>query len=125
MRQCEYSHCVPRASTRSAHGLFAACSDPLRLRLLLLLRGREVCVCHLVGALVVPQPTVSRHLAVLRRTGLVRCRKEGLWCYYALARAEDALHTRVVDLLGDARSHVPEAAADAARLKKILNGCCA
>jgi ArsR family transcriptional regulator, arsenate/arsenite/antimonite-responsive transcriptional repressor len=59
--------------------LLKAFADPVRLRLINLLAGRdEVCVCHLHEALELPQPTVSRHLAYLRKTGLVVGRKEGL-----------------------------------------------
>ena len=58
--------------------LLKAFADPVRLRLLNLLSGdrEEVCVCHLHEALGMPQPTVSRHLAYLRKHGLVVGRKE-------------------------------------------------
>ena len=59
--------------------LFKAFADPVRLRLLNLLAEGEVCVCHLHEALDLPQSTVSRHLAYLRKRGLVVGRKEGLW----------------------------------------------
>ena len=59
--------------------LFKAFADPVRLRLLNLLAEGEVCVCHLHEALGLPQSTVSRHLAYLRKRGLVVGRKEGLW----------------------------------------------
>ena len=65
--------------------LLKAFADPVRLRLLNLLAGREVCVCHLHEALGLPQPTVSRHLAYLRKAGLVVGRKDGLWVHYRLA----------------------------------------
>ena len=69
--------------------LLKAFADPVRLRLLNLLSGEreEVCVCHLHEALGLSQPTVSRHLAYLRRHGLVVGRKEGLWVHYRLAKA--------------------------------------
>ena len=74
--------------------LLKAFADPVRLRLLNLLSGdrEEVCVCHLNEALGLPQPTVSRHLAYLRRHGLVVGRKEGLWVHYRLAKAKAGLH---------------------------------
>jgi ArsR family transcriptional regulator, arsenate/arsenite/antimonite-responsive transcriptional repressor len=65
--------------------VFRALSDQTRLRILNLLRGGELCVCHLVAVLGVPQSTTSRHLAYLRKVGLVVARKEGLWSYYRLA----------------------------------------
>src|SRR5262245_7900062 len=73
--------------------LIRAFGDPVRLRLLNLLGGgREVCVCHLHEALELPQPTVSRHLAWLRKERLVVGRKEGLWVYYRLASPRSKLH---------------------------------
>ena len=83
---------TPPALDRSSR-LLKALADPVRLRLLnLLAEGREVCVCHLHEALGLPQPTVSRHLAYLRKTGLVVGRKEGLWVHYRLAKPTSELH---------------------------------
>lgn len=61
--------------------------DPTRLRIVRLLADsrKELCVCELVDALDVPQYNVSRHLAVLRRAGILSERKEGRWVYYGLA----------------------------------------
>ena len=60
-------------------------SDPTRLRALLLLhRHGELCVCELTHALELSQPKVSRHLANLRRIGIVNSRREGLWMHYSL-----------------------------------------
>ena len=61
----------------------------------LLLAG-EVCVCHIHGSLGVPQPKASRHLAYLRRAGLVTGRKDGLWVHYRLARLTDPVMQAVV-----------------------------
>ena len=74
--------------------LLKAFADPVRLRLLNLLSGEreEVCVCHLHEALGLSQPTVSRHLAYLRKHGLVAGRKQGLWVHYRLARPRAGLH---------------------------------
>ncbi len=90
-------------STDSLEGsseLFKAFADPVRLRLLNLLGGGEVCVCHLHEALELPQSTVSRHLAYLRQRGLVAGRKEGLWVHYRLAKPVSVLHRRLLDCLG-------------------------
>ena len=65
-------------------GLLRALADDTRLRILGLLAGGEVCVCNIHGALGIPQPTASRHLAYLRRAGLVAGRKQGLWVHYRL-----------------------------------------
>ena len=65
-------------------GIFKALADETRLRILLLLLDGELCVCELIAALELPQSTVSRHLAYLKRTGWVRDRKQGVWMYYRL-----------------------------------------
>ncbi|MDE2143188.1 MAG: helix-turn-helix transcriptional regulator [Elusimicrobia bacterium] len=67
--------------------LFCAFSDPIRRRVVRLLSRRTLCVCDLTGALGVPQPTVSRHLAALQRAGVVRVEKRGRWRHYGLAEA--------------------------------------
>ena len=72
-------------------GLFAALADPTRLRLLNLMGGREVCVCYFVEILRQGQPKISRHLAYLRRAGLVAARREGKWMHYRiLLQTDDA-----------------------------------
>ena len=97
--------------------MFRAFSDRTRLRLLhLLARGGEVCVCDLVDVLAVPQPKVSRHLAYLRKAGLVQARKDGLWSYYRLAPARGAFHGKLLECLACCFRDVPELAQDAARL---------
>ena len=72
--------------------LFKAFADETRVRILHLLAQDEQCVCELQATLQLPQPTISRHLAYLRRMGLVVERKEGKWVIYALAPARDTLH---------------------------------
>lgn len=59
-----------------------ALSDPGRVRALLALRDRELCVCHLVELLELSASTVSRHMTQLRRAGLVELRREGRWTWY-------------------------------------------
>lgn len=62
-----------------------ALADRTRLRIVnLLLHRGELCVCELTGALEVPQPKVSRHLAILRESGVVKDRREGLWIHYRI-----------------------------------------
>jgi ArsR family transcriptional regulator len=99
-----------------ADRLFRAFSDRTRLRILSLLRRGELCVCEIVGVLGVPQPTASRHLAYLRRAGLVLARKEGLWHYYRLAPARDAFHAKLLECLACCFEDVPQLARDAKRL---------
>ena len=64
--------------------LFAGLADRTRLRLLNLMAEQEVCVCYFVEILEAPQPTISRHLAYLRRSGLVQARREGKWMHYRI-----------------------------------------
>ncbi|MEZ5345587.1 MAG: metalloregulator ArsR/SmtB family transcription factor [Pyrinomonadaceae bacterium] len=69
--------------------LFTALSDQTRLRLLNLIRNEEVCVCFFVEALDESQPKISRHLAYLRKAGLVETRRDGKWMHYKLSMPED------------------------------------
>ena len=81
--------------------MFRAFSDRTRLRILHLLQGGEMCVGDIVDGLQVPQPRVSRHLAYLRKAGLVVARKEGLWTFYSLAPAQNDFHKNLLHCLGD------------------------
>ena len=69
---------------------FRALADRTRLRLLNLMSGQEVCVCYFVEILGLPQSTISRHLAYMRRAGLVQSRREGQWMHYRLAELKQA-----------------------------------
>jgi ArsR family transcriptional regulator len=71
-------------------GLFAALADTTRLRLLNLMAGREVCVCYFVEILGQGQPKISRHLAYLRKAGIVAARREGKWMHYSICPPADA-----------------------------------
>jgi ArsR family transcriptional regulator, arsenate/arsenite/antimonite-responsive transcriptional repressor len=106
--------------------LFRAFSDRTRLRILHVLLGRELCVGDLVSVLRVPQPSASRHLAYLRRAGLVVVRRDGLWCHYSLAPAAGAVHEHLLACLARCPPEVPELQADDARVRKVLKsgGCC-
>lgn len=77
-------------------GLFKTLSDPTRLRLLNLLACGETCVCELTDTLRVVQPKASRHLAQLKRAGLVEARRDGKWTYYRWARHGDRLVRHVI-----------------------------
>ncbi|MEY5004991.1 MAG: hypothetical protein RI969_79 [Verrucomicrobiota bacterium] len=77
-------------------------SDPTRLKLLARIGREEVCVCDLQAYVERDQPTVSRHLAMLRKCGLVERRKEGRWCHYRRTALPPAL-ARLVDLAAPAR----------------------
>lgn len=76
--------------------LFAALSDRTRLRLLNLMDGREVCVCYFVAVLGQSQPKISRHLAYLRRAGVVAARREGKWIHYKIVAPSHAGAARIL-----------------------------
>jgi ArsR family transcriptional regulator len=115
-----------RDASKAVSDKFAAFSDPTRLRILHLLREGELCVGDLVTILDMPQPTVSRHLAYLRRSQLVETRKSGLWMYYSIAAARSEFHRRLLDCLKACFADVPELKRDAARAAKLkrCGGCC-
>ena len=106
--------------------VFRAFSDPTRLRILCLLRKRELCVGDLVSILKVPQPTASRHLAYLRKAGLVVTRDQGSWTFYGLAPASNAFHEKLLECLAHCFTEVSKLKTDAARAKKLAQsgGCC-
>lgn len=105
--------------------MLKAFADPIRLRLLNLLSGEheEVCVCHLFEALGIPQPTVSRHLAYLRKHGLVLGRKQGLWVYYRLARPKTGLQRILLGCLGSCLGNPDLFRQDQERLTRKI-ACC-
>lgn len=76
--------------------LFAALSDGTRLRLLNLMDGREVCVCYFVEILDQSQPKISRHLAYLRRAGVVAARREGKWMHYRIVVPQHSGAARIL-----------------------------
>jgi ArsR family transcriptional regulator, arsenate/arsenite/antimonite-responsive transcriptional repressor len=107
--------------------MFRAFSDRNRLRILQLLVHGEKCVGDIVTILNVPQPRISRHLAYLRKAGLVERRKAGLWNYYRLAPVHNSFHGRLLGCLTSCFQEVPEIKADAARAKKLRSSegdCC-
>ena len=67
---------------------FKALADEIRLRILKLLEVREMCVCEVMVALGLTQPTASHHLGILENAGLVKDRKEGKWVFYSIAKPE-------------------------------------
>jgi ArsR family transcriptional regulator len=92
-----------------------ALADPTRLRIIGLLAAGEICVCHIHESLGIPQPKTSRHLAYLRRAGIVEGRKDGLWVHYRLADMEPVVKA-VVDAAAHALSHLDTAERDRKRL---------
>ncbi len=107
--------------------LFKALSDVSRLRILnLLIHSGELCVCDIISIMGVPQAKVSRHLAYLKRTGLVTDRRQGLWMLYSIPRPKDEHHRRMIDCLGVLLKSNPVAQRETRHLaSNISTGCCA
>src|SRR3954451_21489769 len=103
--------------------LFKALADDTRLRILGLLLTGEVCVCDIHESLKIPQSKASRHLAYLRRAGLVDTRRRGPWIHYRLGRLSDPVLAAIVDAVRHALSHLDIVRKDTGRLQK-RTGCC-
>ena len=102
--------------------LFAALADRTRLRLLNLMSGHEVCVCYFVEILGQSQPKISRHLAYLRRAGVIAARREGKWMHYRIVVPHDSGAARVLRDTLDALRNDRSMQADLSRLDRA---CCA
>ncbi|HEY3885483.1 MAG TPA: metalloregulator ArsR/SmtB family transcription factor [Vicinamibacterales bacterium] len=102
--------------------IFKALADSTRLRILGLLLAGEVCVCHIHAALRISQPKASRHLAYLRRAGLVTTRRAGTWMHYRLADAADPVLSAVQRSVRHALQHQTIVRKDLERLEKAA-GC--
>ena len=103
--------------------LFKALGDSTRLRILGLLLTGEVCVCDIHESLKIPQPKASRHLAYLRRVGLVDTRRAGLWIHYRLGTVSDPVLATITDAVRHALIHLDDVHKDADRLH-TRTGCC-
>jgi ArsR family transcriptional regulator len=98
-----------------------ALSDPIRLRIVLLLQSEgELCVCDLMAVLKLPQSTVSRHLAYLKRSCWVDTRRQGVWMHYQLSGESCAICKELLQILKQHAADLPEAASDRAALAAFL-----
>jgi ArsR family transcriptional regulator, arsenate/arsenite/antimonite-responsive transcriptional repressor len=111
----------PRSKSSDLVPLFAALADRTRLRLLNLIAGREVCVCYMVEILRQSQPKISRHLAYLRKAGVVTARREGKWMHYRIRHPEDAAMISILDTLLESLKSDREMQSDLTRLGRA---CC-
>ena len=97
-----------------------ACADQTRLRLInLLVSEGEICVCHLVDVLETNQPKVSRHLAYLKRAGLVTDRKDGLWVHYRLAEPLANHARQLIECINSCFAESPEMRQDIVKLRAV------
>ena len=97
--------------------VYSALADPTRLRILALLKDGEICVCHIHDSLKVSQPLASRHLAYLRRAGLVASRRAGIWMHYKLVPPQDPIIEAVLTAALHALSHSEISVKDQRRLQ--------
>jgi ArsR family transcriptional regulator len=102
--------------------LFNALADRTRLRLLNLMSGGEICVCFFVDALGTNQPKISRHLAYLRRAGVVSARRDGKWIHYRIQEPPDTHAAKIFREVRSLLENDPSMQNDRTRLQKI---CCA
>jgi len=109
-------------NTYSIEVLFKALADRTRLRLISLIGDSEVCVCFFVVILKTSQPKISRHLAYLRRAGIVMARREGKWMHYRLAEPPDEHAARIFREVRASLAEHPEFQRDR---EKLMQVCCA
>ena len=102
--------------------LFKAFADRTRLRLISLIGDSEVCVCFLVAILKTSQPKISRHLAYLRRAGIVASRREGKWMHYRLTNPPDEHAARIFREVRVSLAEHPDLQRDREKLRQV---CCA
>ena len=116
------THHRTRTKPASLEILLRALADRTRLRLLNLMGDAELCVCYFVEVLQTSQPKISRHLAYLRRAGIVAARREGLWMHYRVIVPPDAHTAHILDEVRASLAHDPEMRRDRERLR---HACCA
>jgi ArsR family transcriptional regulator len=102
--------------------LFRALADPTRLRLLNLIGDQEICVCYLVEVLRMSQPKISRHLAYLRKAGIVAARREGKWMHYRIATPSDQVAARI---LRETMKHLSDKSEMKRDVSRLRSACCA
>ena len=107
--------------TAELKSVFLALADETRLRLLNLMRDGEVCVCFFVEVLGEPQPKISRHLAILRKAGLVAARREAKWMHYSIAQPKNATAQKIFEQTLAALANDPDMQRERAAL---MRACC-
>lgn len=105
----------------SSEPLFRALADRTRLRLLNLMGDDEVCVCFFVEVLKANQPKISRHLAYLRKAGIVEARRDGKWMHYKAVEPQDPHAARILKEVRAWLADDPEMQRDRLQLTKV---CC-
>ena len=112
---------TPRNQRVRLEQLFRALADPTRLRLISLMSEQEICVCYFIEVIGAPQPKISRHLAYLRRAGIVAARREGKWMHYRLTVPENPHAASILKTTLEALKKDSEIQRDSERLSLA---CC-
>jgi DNA-binding transcriptional ArsR family regulator len=98
-----------------------ALADGQRIRMLMLLQGKELCVCQIIAVLDLAPSTISKHLSILSAAGLVEHRKEGRWAYYRLpGNSADFMIRNALHWITKSLQHDEAIAKDAKKLTKVL-----
>ena len=106
---------------RTAVKIFKALSDPIRLRIMLLLLRREICVCEIMFILGLEQSRVSHHMRVLRDAGLAEDVRDGRWIIYRIpAASRGVVRDLLKGVVGDAAERSPEIASDLRKLEACV-----
>jgi len=111
----------PSPTAPDMETILRALSERVRLRILHLIGDSELCVCFFVEALQLPQPTISRHLAYLRRASVVTARRDGLWVHYRVLTPADLQVAKVLHDVLEWCDTQPDMKKDRARLTQA---CC-
>lgn len=112
---------MPRKTQFDMQQFFQALGDNTRLRLLSLMGEQEVCVCYFVEILNAPQPKISRHLAYLRKAGIVSARREGKWMHYRITMPS---HIGATQILRQTIQWLKEDKAMQADRARLAKACC-
>lgn len=98
-----------------------ALGDETRLRAMLALDGRELCLCQIIDLLQLAPSTISKHMNILADAGLVVLRKKGRWHYFRLANDGSVAVVGAVQWVREALADDPVIQADDGQVRKILN----
>lgn len=114
-------NCFINLSMKHLAQTIKALSDPIRLRIIMLLQAEgELCVCDLMAVLKLPQSTVSRHLAYLKRSCWIETRRQGVWMYYQLSRESCTICQEMLQILKLHASNLDESVSDRNALAAFL-----
>ena len=110
---------------KTISNIFKSLDDETRLRILaLLLEEDEICVCYLVEVLQLPQSTVSRHLALLKKAGWLKDRREGVWIYYSICKTLASIQQFLLPVLRNFLTATETAKEDQKRLQGLMQNNC-